>query len=247
MFFHLLTLGRVPYAEGLSLSMRSVVDARKAGAIGGHAAPPGAPARPHSRPQQHRRANILATDELLARKRRVSLHEINRGGDITYHGPGQLDRLSHLRSSRRPSGSWTWQARPAISVRLTSFACMEEALILTCKRVSRVPAQRPSARAHRCVDLRPAAASPKRSSRPSASTSPRPSLRTASRLNVTTDLRDLRAGSCLAASPTAASPALELESATATHYPRFTQVPHNSAATNFGRVFHRQVLARRLA
>jgi lipoyl(octanoyl) transferase len=81
------------------------------------------------------RSNILASDELL-RSRGVTLHEINRGGDVTYHGPGQLIGypIFDLRSLRNPATGN--RLGPVDFVRL-----MEEALIRVCGEFG-VPAGR---------------------------------------------------------------------------------------------------------
>jgi lipoyl(octanoyl) transferase len=71
------------------------------------------------------RSNVLASDALLA-SRGVTLHEINRGGDVTYHGPGQLVGypIFDLRGLRNSSGG---RMGPVDFVRQ-----MEEALIRLC-------------------------------------------------------------------------------------------------------------------
>jgi len=80
------------------------------------------------------RANVLASDELLA-NRGVTIHEINRGGDVTYHGPGQLVGypIFDLRSLKNEKGG---RLGPVDFVRR-----MEEALIRVCG-VYGVPAGR---------------------------------------------------------------------------------------------------------
>ena len=72
-----------------------------------------------------RRENVLASDELLA-SRGVTLHEINRGGDVTYHGPGQLVGypIFDLRSLHNSKGG---RLGPVDFVRM-----LEEALIRLC-------------------------------------------------------------------------------------------------------------------
>jgi lipoyl(octanoyl) transferase len=118
-----LYLGRVDYAEALRLQ-DELVALRQQGRIGNvlllleH--PPVL-----TLGRNASRANILASDELLA-SRGVTLHEINRGGDVTYHGPGQLIGypIFDLRSLRNDHGG---RLGPVDFVRL-----MEEALIRVC-------------------------------------------------------------------------------------------------------------------
>ena len=80
-------LGLMGYAEAWALQKR-VVAARKAGAIEDvlllceH---------PHviTQGRNGRRENLLASEHVL-RQKGVEFHATDRGGDITYHGPGQI-------------------------------------------------------------------------------------------------------------------------------------------------------------
>jgi len=82
-------LGRVPYADALALQ-RELVEERRAGRVGDLLL---LVEHPHVLTLGVRgdggRSHILASAEALA-SRSVEVHETGRGGDITYHGPGQL-------------------------------------------------------------------------------------------------------------------------------------------------------------
>jgi lipoyl(octanoyl) transferase len=124
MYIHLLQLGRIPYAKGLDLQKR-VIEARKQNLIGDTLLllehPPVLTLGRNSR-----RENILASDELLA-ARNVELHEINRGGDVTYHGPGQLVGypIVDLR------GDWPGKKGPHLGP-VDFMRMLEEVLIRVC-------------------------------------------------------------------------------------------------------------------
>ncbi len=83
----IIDLGLIAYAEAWELQKR-VVAARKAGVIGDvllfceH---------PHviTLGRSGNRANLLASENVL-RQKGVEYFETTRGGDITYHGPGQI-------------------------------------------------------------------------------------------------------------------------------------------------------------
>ena len=98
-----LWLGRMDYADALTLQQQCV-ELRHEGRIGNllllleH--PPVL-----TLGRNARRENILASDAQLAASG-ITVHSINRGGDVTYHGPGQLVGypIFDLRSLDGPSG-----------------------------------------------------------------------------------------------------------------------------------------------
>jgi lipoyl(octanoyl) transferase len=124
MFVNLLHLGRVPYAEALAIQQQ-VVAARKQNQIADTLLllehPPVLTLGRNSN-----RSNILASEELL-RQRGIQLHEINRGGDVTYHGPGQLVGYPILDLRGDLPGKKGPHLGPVDFVRL-----LEEVLIRTC-------------------------------------------------------------------------------------------------------------------
>ena len=232
MYIHLLHLGRIPYAEGLAIQQQ-VVAARKQNLIADTLLllehPPVLTLGRNSV-----RSNILASDEFLA-QRGIELHEINRGGDVTYHGPGQLVGYPILDLRGDLPGKKGPHLGPVDYVRL-----LEEVLIRTCSDFG-VMAQRIPKRTG--VWTIPGGSIQEKKV---AAIGVHVSQGVTSHgfaLNVTTDLRDFEWIIPCGITDRAVT-SLELEAdleADADRQPTM-QNALNSTARNFGRVFERQIL-----
>jgi lipoyl(octanoyl) transferase len=124
MVIQFLQLGRISFTDGLAVQ-KKIIDARKQGRIGDTLLLLEHPPVITLGRNAHR-SNIVASDEFLA-ARGVSLHEINRGGDVTYHGPGQLVGypIFDLR------GDWPGKKGPHLGA-VDYVRMLEDALIRTC-------------------------------------------------------------------------------------------------------------------
>jgi lipoyl(octanoyl) transferase len=223
-----LYLGRIGYAEALALQ-QEVVELRHRGFIENvlllleH--PPVL-----TLGRNARRGNILASDEMLARKG-VSVHEINRGGDVTYHGPGQLVGypIFDLRSLTNGNGG---RLGPVDHVRR-----MEEALIRLCASYGVLTGR---VQGRTGVWVTGAAGQEKKIGAIGVHVS-RGITSHGFALNVTTDLRDFQwIVPCGIADREVTS--LELEIPNPTELPTLEQAA-DAAARHFGQVFGEQVLA----
>ncbi len=127
-------LGTIDYATGLRLQQR-LVELRKEGRVGDvlllleHSAV-------ITLGRNARRTNILASPGLLAH-RGVEVFECDRGGDVTFHGPGQLVGypIFDLRGFAAPDGK-----RKTLGA-IEYVRRLEEVLIRTCADFA-IPAKR---------------------------------------------------------------------------------------------------------
>ena len=121
----ILQLGTVDYATGLGLQQK-LVALRKEGRIGDVVV-----VLEHSPVitlgRNAKSANILASPDLIA-QRGVEVFECNRGGDVTFHGPGQLVAYPIFDLRGLPSSS----ENPKTMGVIEFVRNLEEVLIRTC-------------------------------------------------------------------------------------------------------------------
>jgi lipoyl(octanoyl) transferase len=227
MILNLLQLGRVSYTEALALQQQ-LVELRHQQRIHNTLLllehPPVLTLGRNSR-----RENILASDELLGR-RGLAIHEINRGGDVTYHGPGQLVGypIVDLRSFSPRLGAVEY-------VRM-----LEEVLIRACASYGIVTKRVPKRTG---VWTLPGGSVPEKKIAAIGVHISRGITSHGFALNVTTDLRDFDLiVPCGIADRSVTS--LEDEIDTAIHAVPGLEQAGNAAARHFGLVFGHQVLWR---
>lgn len=237
MFVELLYLGRVPYSEALEIQAR-VVAARKRGLIGDTLLllehPPVI-----TLGRNASRANVLAPEDILASKG-VEVHTVNRGGDVTYHGPGQLVGYPIIDLRGDLPGKRGAYLGPVDFVRL-----LEEVLIRTCADFGVMTKRIP-----RCTGVWTFGGSDSRApdemarERKLAAIGVHVSQSVTSHgfaLNVTTDLREYDwIVPCGIRDRGVTSLELEAESSVETNL----ECAVNAAARNFGRVLRRQMVCR---
>lgn len=230
MVLNLIHLGRMGYAAALDVQ-REMVEARHSGRIGNTLLllehPPVL-----TLGRNASRSNIVASDEFLA-DRGVEVHEINRGGDVTYHGPGQLVGypIFDLRSFSPRLGAVEYVRK------------LEEALIRACGDFG-VPAQRIAGRTG--VWTLPGGAIPSIAEKKIAAIGVHIARGITSHgfaLNVTTDLRDFDLiVPCGIRDRAVTSLELEADSGSAIHPAATMENAIHAVARHFGRVFEHQVL-----
>ena len=227
MILNLIHLGRVDYTAALDLQ-RQLIEARHTQRIGNTLLllehPPVLTLGRNSS-----RGNILASDDLLAR-RGVEIHEINRGGDVTYHGPGQLVGypILDLRSFTPRLGAIDYVRR------------LEEALIRACSDFG-VVAQRIAGRTG--VWTIPGGAIPEKKIAAIGVHIARGITSHGFALNVTTDLRDFDLiVPCGISDRSVTSLDLEVDPHSTLHHAPTMENAIHATARHFGRVFDHQVL-----
>jgi lipoyl(octanoyl) transferase len=169
------------------------------------------------------REHVVAGEDFLA-QRGISLFETNRGGDVTYHGPGQLVGypILHLRSFTPPVGIVEYLRR------------LEEVLIRVCADYG-ILTQRAPGRAG--VWTMPGGSIPEKKIAALGVHVARGVTTHGFALNVTTDLKDFELiVPCGIRDRSVTSIEAEVDAA-----PSLAQVA-NSVSRHFGRVFGRQMV-----